>query len=446
MTDPLVEDLSRLAPDVDVRAAHDLFTRRRAGSFGARHPRGRWLVSAVAAVLVAGMVIALVAVVGSDRSPRPTLDPTPVATSVGLPPTPSTSVPSTTPPSTVPSTTAAPTTVASTSAPTTSVVVAAFGEVAPIADASIFYLPDPMPAGWMVSGVINGVAPDDDSNSSGDLETTPPVADGTFHSFSLWMTKSDGSALARLHITEYPFPAEMPDLSLFPESPFFERVDVGGVPRDHIIDSPNSEDGYPFAVLPGFESHDLWSWVQDGRQFVVEMIGAADDVIAMLTALRPVTGAHLGTAIAEGRRAMLELPELASTVLADGVRLTARGAGRTVLGVCAESAIPTCGSIAEVYGVPGVAMTMAATSAGPQEVGWLPPGLAGPLAPGPIVIDGGPLGSFAFDFAELMTVGIDSGSGLQGYTSIGWARTDLLGMPNIDGNLPTDAQGMVIPT
>ncbi|MCU1361339.1 MAG: hypothetical protein JWN99_2628, partial [Ilumatobacteraceae bacterium] len=388
-------------------------------SLPASHGHRRALVSTSAA-LVVGLLVALVIVVRSNTSTSVDHPPTTVGVS------PATTIPATTTPA---ATTPATTTPATTAvAPTTSaesavIVDPAFGDIAPIADATILHLPDPMPQGWLVSGVVQGTFPDE--GSTGDLEAVPPVEDGTFHEFLVWLTKSDGTALARLSVTEYPAPGKLSDYL----AGNAEEVQVGGVARAHFSSVGQRRD----TGLGTFAADDAWAWVQNGRRFEFQMVGAGADLEALMTSVQPVTGVQLAAAILDGQRAALQLPVIASADLASGVHVTARGAGTTVLALCAEFAPPTCGFIGVAsYDHPDVLMTVAASPTGPQNIGWVPTRLVGPLAPGPTLIDGGPLGSFVTGFSILSTVGVDTQSGLTGETVVGWPRTDLLGMPDID--------------
>jgi hypothetical protein len=308
-----------------------------------------------------------------------------------------------------------------TTSATTPVGLEPFGEVKPIPDASIFYLPTPMPDGWFVAQVTHGVGfPLDWEETGGSLDAIPPIPDGTFREFHVWMIKADGSATASFGVVETPREAE----DRFIDDA--ERVEVAGINRNRF--GPSTD----LATAPiGFSSEELVGWVQDGRTFDLEMVGDATDLPALLGAMSQVTGSQLGDEVTAGQHAALELPIVDETVLPDGLKLTARGYGEKVLAACAESSIPTC-AFPTWYGRRGVIMGIGSTPTGPRDFGWIPTELVQQVTSSPMKIEK-EFGAFVVDFVDLTTGSTEIRE------LIGTPRADLLGLPRTDTELAAPA-------
>jgi len=429
VNDDLAATLARFAPSVDTTEAHRAFR----ATIARRRRSTRLVGSGVAAALIVVLIVVLVIVTHGGDQPDAPIDtpPSPVSVTESAttlaPPTTTRAVAEPEPTTTEPE-------LATTLAPATT-IEAAFGEIAPIADAAILALPSPMPDGWVVSGVLGGLY-DDDGQRLGELDSSP-LADNTSRTLTVWLVRSDGTAVARFVAEEYPtspVPVTMPPGLTVPG---VDTVQIGG--RD-VAHRAQTLDDSPLR-LPGYSTIEGWSWTIDGRNLSLEVQGDTTDGVDLVAATRPVSGAEMNAAITAGQQAMSAWPALATATAPDGARLSAHSTGSVVAALCATSpgdvvpAITVCSSIGQQYheaGVTGVALAVAATGNGPRNAAWLPPAFASPLAPGPVVLAAGRLGSFAYDFNELSTVGTDPASGAQMFSGFALQFRNLLGLPRVD--------------
>lgn len=277
-----------------------------------------------------------------------------------------------------------------------------YGEIPPLDDASIFYLPDPMPDGWHVSQVLHGVDfPMDWREEGGPQDAEPPIPDGTFRELNVFLYRDDGRAFANLGITETPF-----------------RLDDSSLVRPL---TPAAVDGYAAAGLsPSVE----WSWTMDGRRMRLAVVGS-ESLAEPLLSVSPVSGSAVVNAVAEGQRAARSLPVLESIDLALGANLTARGPNDRVIAVCADAEIATCAFVSTIYGAKDLALGWAGTESGAFAYGWAPASLAERLDGERVRLHTNDHGAFLTDIADVLVGSNGSGE------MIGRPRADLVGMPRL---------------
>lgn len=305
-------------------------------------------------------------------------------------------------------------------APTTTVPVP-YGEIPPLDDHSIFYLPDPMPDGWHVSRVLLGETGLDWEDSGGPLDIEPPLTPGMFRSFSVDLIREDGEVFVHYSVTETPREHEF---GVFGEG---TEAEVAGR-RVAVFDGSDADAGYRPSWV---RTTEYWSWVEDGRALSADIYGDPLAAQVIVAALRQVDARAVLDAVAAGQGFGRTLPVLAETELENGARLTARGPDGRVLAACADAPISTCTFVSSVFGAGDAAVGWAGTEVGGFTYGWLPNADADRLPAGPSVHPA-ESGSFVSDF--------DQGFQISNRSFL--ARPDLIGMPTLAG---ISVDGSVLP-
>lgn len=224
-----------------------------------------------------------------------------------------------------------------------------YGEIPPLDDASIFHLPDPMPDGWHVSQVLHGVDfPMDWVEKGGSLETEPPIPDGTFRSFSVFLYRDDGRAFAHLDVVETPV------------------RNADRAPERGTTDASADD-----LAAAGLTTTAGWGWTLGGRKMGLTIVGDESLGEPLLDAIRPVAAATVVRAVADGQAAAQAMPVLETVDMPGRGTLTARGPGDHVITVCAEATISTCAFVSTFFGLEDVALGWAGTEAGGFSYGWV---------------------------------------------------------------------------
>ncbi len=295
---------------------------------------------------------------------------------------------------------------------------------ADIPDGSILYLPDPMPAGWHVWGVLRSGEFEMDWEESGQpLDAEPPISDGMFREYMVLLGNDAGTARAELRLSETPFEAA-PIGTWISAGPKTDaggstiRV-VGGLERIVIDSDDSSRARNPRAFD---QSLTTALWVQDAHKFELTVGGDRTDLDALMEAVRHVDGATLAQAIADGQRAATLLPALASADLGTGLTARALGFGDQVMAVCLDTAPRQCMYAGLLYGWPEVIIDSVTLGDGKTVLfGWVPPELVSKVVAPPETIDQG-IGAFLVGGSELM-VKIEANS----FEAVGAPRNDWLG-------------------
>jgi hypothetical protein len=316
--------------------------------------------------------------------------------------------------------------------PTTTVPVP-YGEIPPLDDHSIFYLPDPMPEGWHVTTVRLGETALDWEDSGGKLDIEPPLTPGMFRSFSVDLVRDDGEVIVHLSVTETPREHEF---GVFGEG---TETEIAGR-RVAVYDVNGNDAGY----APSWSSKlEVWAWVEDGRSVDATVGGDPVAAQAIVAALRHVDARTVLGAVAEGQVFARSLPVVTETEVANGARLTARGPDGRVLAVCADAHISTCSYVPSVYGHGDVALGWAGTETGGFPYGWVPSSLVPALDPETATFELTDTGAFVTEFAGAgLLIGADGSGEIIGHPPVG-----LIGMPalagiTVDGSVLAGTRGV----
>lgn len=317
-------------------------------------------------------------------------------------------------------------------APTTTVPVP-YGEIPPLADHSIFYLPDPMPEGWHVTAVRLGETGLDWQDSGDPLDIEPPLTPGMFRSFSVGLIRDDSEVFVQYSVTETPRKHEF---GVFGEG---TETEIAGR-RVAVYDGSDADAGYRPSWV---RTTEYWSWVEDGRALSADIYGdpaAAEPIVA---AMGHVDAETVLAAVTAGQEFGRTLPVLAETELENGARLTARGPDGRVFTVCADAHISTCSYVPSVYGHGDVTLGWAGTETGGFPYGWVPSSLVPALDPETATFEPSGPGAFvtAISGAGLL-IGSDGSGEVIGYPGVG-----LIGMPalagiSVDGSILPGAVGV----
>lgn len=292
-----------------------------------------------------------------------------------------------------------------------------------VADASILRLPSPMPAGWAVWGVVSSGEFEMDWPAEGpDLTSDPPLGDGIFREYIVWMGRTDGAARAQLAVVETP----VADHLTFGDGAEATTIDGRELAVTDLSDEVVAALSPSGTETPGRS----YSWIDDGRRIDLRVVGSLDDAEALVTATRHVSGAEVTAAIAVGQDAAAALPVVATTTLDDGTVVEARGTPDDVLAVCADWSAPLCWYAGIHYGFPRIALGQIGPADSPRLIGWIPPEDVD-VAVGPAEVIRQPTGALIVGGTELGLAGrVDAGSGGgEGSLAVGAARTDLLAIP-----------------
>ena len=295
---------------------------------------------------------------------------------------------------------------------------AGYGQIPAVGDASIFYLPDPMPADWHVSQIVHGVDfPLDWEEAGGRLATDPPILDGTFREFSVNLVHADGRAFVDFHVVE------TPRERVFEVYGDGDEIDLVG---RRVASYPITDPAIG-AAPSGLNVTASWHWVQDGRAIEMSVVGDADAAEPLVAAMRRVDAATVLGSVADGQAFAQSLPVIERTDVDSNTVLTARGPSGRPIAVCAESDIPTCSYVAVSWGHGDLAVGWAGTATAAFTYGWIPNDVAERLAPGPTVT-ATEHGSF---ITQIDTDNFLLEIGSQSFEALPAPRSDLLGMPRL---------------